>query len=161
MGIDRAAVGDALRTFPGVPHRLERVAELGGVTYVNDSKATNVAAAAAALDSFDGGVHVILGGSLKGGGFEGLVEPVIRWCAACYLIGEASERLARDLAPAEEKGVELRRSGDLGAAVGEAAARARSGEIVLLSPACASFDAFRDFEERGERFRALVQGLAR
>jgi UDP-N-acetylmuramoylalanine--D-glutamate ligase len=161
MGIDRTAVGDALRAFPGVPHRLERVAELGGVTYVNDSKATNVAAAAAALDSFNGGVHVILGGSLKGGGFEGLVEPVIRRCAACYLIGEASERLARDLAPAAEEGVELRRSGDLGAALGEAAARARSGEVVLLSPACASFDAFRDFEERGERFRALVQGLAR
>ena len=71
MGIDRAAVSDALRTFRGVPHRLERVAELGGVTYVNDSKATNVAAAAAALDSFEGGVHAILGGSLKGGGFEG------------------------------------------------------------------------------------------
>ncbi len=159
MGIDRASVIDGLRTFPGVPHRLERVAELDGVTYVNDSKATNVAAAAAALDSFDGGVHAILGGSLKGGGFDGLLEPVIRRCAACYLIGEAAERLARDLAPAERRGVDLRPSSDLADAVSAAAARARPGEVVLLSPACASFDAFRNFEERGERFRTLVRGL--
>ena len=95
MGLERDAVREGLRTFAGVPHRLERVAEIGGVLYVNDSKATNVAAAAAALRSFDGGVRAILGGSLKGGGFEGLVEPVSERCVACYLIGEAAEPLER------------------------------------------------------------------
>jgi len=157
MGIERDAIREALRTFPGVPHRLERVAEIGGVLYVNDSKATNVAAAAAAVRSFDGGVRAILGGSLKGGGFEELAEPVAERCVACYLIGEAAETLERDLAAA---GVELRRSGDLARAVREAAAEGRSGEVVLLAPACASFDAYRDFEERGEHFRSLVAELA-
>ena len=157
MGIERDAIREALRTFPGVPHRLERVAEIGGVLYVNDSKATNVAAAAAAVRSFDGGVRAILGGSLKGGGFEELAEPVAERCVACYLIGEAAETLERDLVAA---GVELRRSGDLARAVREAAAEGRSGEVVLLAPACASFDAYRDFEERGEHFRSLVAELA-
>ncbi len=158
MGIDRGAVREALRSFPGVPHRLERVAEIDGVLFVNDSKATNVAAATAALRSFEGGVRAILGGSLKGGGFEGLADAVAERCAACYLIGEAADTLARDLAGS---GVELRRSGDLEQAVADAARDANPGEVVLLAPACASFDAFRDYEERGERFRALVQELGR
>jgi UDP-N-acetylmuramoylalanine--D-glutamate ligase len=98
-------------------------------------------------------VHVILGGSLKGGGFEGLREPVAERCHACYLIGEAAERLAADLAAA---GVSLHRCGDLDAAVAAARAAARPGEVVLLSPACASYDQFRDYEERGDRFRELI-----
>jgi UDP-N-acetylmuramoylalanine--D-glutamate ligase len=161
MGIERGAIREGLESFAGVPHRLERVAEIDGVLYVNDSKATNVAAAAAGVRSFDGGVHAIFGGSLKGDGFEGLVEPVAERCAACYLIGEAAEALERDLEPVRESGVELRRSGDLETAVHEAAAAARAGEVVLLAPACASFDAYRDFEERGEHFKALVEGLGR
>jgi UDP-N-acetylmuramoylalanine--D-glutamate ligase len=160
MGVEREAVREGLRTFPGVPHRLERVAEVDGVLYVNDSKATNVAAAAAALRSFDGGVHAILGGSLKGGGFEGLAAPVVERCAACYLIGEAAEALERDLEPAREAGVRIVRSGDLAQAFGEGAAAAGPGEVVLLAPACASFDAYRDFEERGEHFRSLVEELS-
>jgi UDP-N-acetylmuramoylalanine--D-glutamate ligase len=160
MGIEREAVRDGLRTFPGVPHRLERVAEVHGVLYVNDSKATNVAAAAAALRSFDGGVHAILGGSLKGGGFEGLAAPVAERCVACYLIGEAAEALEGDLKPARDAGVRVVRSGDLAEAIHEAAAAAGPGEVVLLAPACASFDAYRDFEERGEHFRSLVKGLS-
>jgi UDP-N-acetylmuramoylalanine--D-glutamate ligase len=159
MGLDRDSVRDGLRTFRGIDHRLERVAERGGVLYVNDSKATNVAAASAALRSFDGGVRAILGGSLKGGDFDGLVEPVAERCRACYLIGEAAERLAAELRPAEERGVALRRCADLADAVAAAADDARPGEVVLLSPACASFDAYRDFEERGEHFRSLVQAL--
>jgi UDP-N-acetylmuramoylalanine--D-glutamate ligase len=159
MGIEREAVRDGLRTFPGIPHRLERVAEVAGVLYVNDSKATNVAAAAAALRSFDGGVHAILGGSLKGGGFEGLAAPVAERCVACYLIGEAAAALKGDLEPAREAGVRLVRSGDLAQAVREAAGAAGPGEVVLLAPACASFDAYRDFEERGEHFRSLVEEL--
>ena len=161
MGIERDSIREGLRTFAGIPHRLERVAEIDGVLYVNDSKATNVAAAAAALRSFDGAVRAILGGSLKGDGFEGLVDPVAERCVACYLIGEAAEALERDLAPVRGSGVELRRSGDLAGAVHEAAADARPGEVVLLAPACASFDAYRDFEERGEHFRALVEELGR
>jgi UDP-N-acetylmuramoylalanine--D-glutamate ligase len=115
-------------------------------------------AMAAALRSFDGGVRAILGGSLKGGGFEGLAEPVAERCVACYLIGEAADALASDLAGS---GVELRRSGDLEAAVREAARDAVRSEVVLLAPACASFDAYHDYEERGEHFRSLVEELER
>jgi UDP-N-acetylmuramoylalanine--D-glutamate ligase len=156
-GIDRDAIATGLRSFPGVPNRLERVAEIEGVTYVNDSKATNVAAASAALRSFEGGVHAILGGSLKGGDFAELAPAVAERCVACYLIGEASRRLAADL---EGTGVALVRCGDLATAVRTAAGAASAGETVLLAPACASFDAFRDYEERGERFRELVGSLS-
>ena len=97
-------------------------------------------------------MHAILGGSLKGGGFEGLRAAVSDRCRACYLIGEAADRLEQDLAGAAP----LRRSGDLETAVAAAAAAARAGEVVLLSPACASYDQYRDFEERGEHFRRLV-----
>jgi UDP-N-acetylmuramoylalanine--D-glutamate ligase len=161
MGIDREAIREALGTFPGVPHRLERVAEADGVLYVNDSKATNVAAATAALRSFDGGVRAIMGGSLKGDDFGALVEPVTERCVACYLIGEAAEALERDLEPARRSGVELHRGADLAEAVHDASAAASSGEVVLLAPACASFDAYRDFEERGDHFRTLVEELLR
>jgi len=159
-GVPVDAVRSGLTGFPGVPHRLERIAEIEGTLFVNDSKATNVAAAAAALRSFHGGVHAILGGSLKGGGFEELVDPVSERCAACYLIGEAAERLERDLAPVGEAGVELRRAGDLERAVRVAAEAAEPGDVVLLAPACASFDAYRDFEQRGEHFRAIVESLS-
>jgi UDP-N-acetylmuramoylalanine--D-glutamate ligase len=152
-GVPAEAVAGALRSFAGVPHRLEEVAEVGGVLYVNDSKATNVSAAARGIESFEGGVHAILGGSLKGGGFEGLRGPVAARCRACYLIGAAAERLAADL---EATAVPLLRCGDLETAVREASAAAGPGEVVLLSPACASYDQFRDYEERGDRFRSLV-----
>jgi UDP-N-acetylmuramoylalanine--D-glutamate ligase len=151
-GVPAEAVAEALRTFAGVPHRLEEVATVSGVLYVNDSKATNVASAARGIGAFEGGVHAILGGSLKGGGFEGLREPVGARCRACYLVGEAADRLEADLAGT----VPLHRCGDLDTAVAEAAAAARPGEVVLLSPACASYDQYRDFEERGEHFRRLV-----
>ena len=161
MGIGDEAIAGGLRAFPGVPHRLERVAEHDEVLFVNDSKATNVTAAAAALRSFDGGVHAILGGSLKGGGFVELVAPIAERCVACYLIGDAAERLERDLEPAWRAGVAYHRLDGLAAAVERAAAGAGSGEVVLLAPACASFDAYRDFEQRGEHFRALVGALSR
>jgi UDP-N-acetylmuramoylalanine--D-glutamate ligase len=155
-GVPREAVARGLAGFAGVAHRLEPVAEIDGVAYVNDSKATNVAAARAALSSFGEGVHAIFGGSLKGERFGDLVPVVAGHCAACYLIGEAAAQLAEDLAPA---GVPLRRSGDLATAVAEAASAAGPGETVLLAPACASFDAFADYEERGRRFREIVEGL--
>ena len=151
-GVPADAVARALRTFTGVPHRLEEVGTVGGVLYVNDSKATNVASAVRGIEAFQGGVHAILGGSLKGVGFEGLRGAVAERCRACYLIGEAAERLENDLAGAAP----LRRCGDLEKAVAAASAAASPGDVVLLSPACASYDQFRDFEERGERFRALA-----
>ncbi len=153
--IDTRAVSDALASFAGVPHRLEEVGHLDGVDFVNDSKATNVASAAVGIEAFEGGVHLILGGSLKGGGFRGLRSAVATRCRACYLIGEAAERLAADL----EGTVPLHRCGDLERATAAAAAGARSGEVVLLSPACASFDQYANFEARGDHFRALVKRL--
>jgi UDP-N-acetylmuramoylalanine--D-glutamate ligase len=146
------AVAGALRTFAGVPHRLEEVGRSGGVLYVNDSKATNVSAAVRGIEAFEGGVHAILGGSLKGAGFTGLRDAVAGRCAGCYLIGQAADRLASDL----EGAAPLHRCGDLETAVRAAAAAARPGEVVLLSPACASFDQYRDYEERGDHFRSLV-----
>jgi UDP-N-acetylmuramoylalanine--D-glutamate ligase len=159
MGLDRDAVREGLRSFAGVPHRLELIAELGGVRFVNDSKATNVASATVGLRAFEGGVHAILGGSEKGEPFAPLLDPVRERCVACYLTGASADRLAEELAPATEAGVELHRCADLEDAVRRAAATARPGETVLLSPACASFDAFENFERRGERFRAIVEGL--
>jgi UDP-N-acetylmuramoylalanine--D-glutamate ligase len=151
-GVPPDGVTRALRSFAGVPHRLEEVGTVGGVLYVNDSKATNVASAARGIEAFEGGVHAILGGSLKGGGFESLRAPVRSRCRACYLIGQAADRLEANLAGT----VPLRRCGDLSSAVRAASAAASPGDVVLLSPACASYDQFRDFEERGDRFRALV-----
>jgi UDP-N-acetylmuramoylalanine--D-glutamate ligase len=161
MGVGREAVRDGLRTFAGVPHRLEEVAEIGGVRFVNDSKATNVASASVGIRAFVGGVHAILGGSEKDEPFVPLIDPIRERVRACYLIGATSERMARELSPVVEEGVELHRCADLEDAVRRAAAAASPEEVVLLSPACASFDAFDDFEQRGDRFREIVRGLRR
>jgi UDP-N-acetylmuramoylalanine--D-glutamate ligase len=159
MGLDRDAVRAGLRSFAGVPHRLEQVAEIGGVRFVNDSKATNVASAAVGIGAFEGGVHAILGGSDKGEPFAPLLDPIREHCVACCLTGATADRLAEELAPVASAGVELHRCEDLEDAVRRAAAAAAAGEVVLLSPACASFDAFENFERRGERFREIVEGL--
>jgi UDP-N-acetylmuramoylalanine--D-glutamate ligase len=158
-GLPRDAVAEGLRSFPGVRHRLERVRERDGVLYVNDSKATNVASALAGIGAFERGVRLIAGGRPKQESFEPLASAVAERCVAGYLIGEAAERLAAELAPAAESGVALSDVGTLERAVERAAAEAKEGEVVLLSPACASFDAFEDFEERGDRFRELVEAL--
>ncbi|HEU4944330.1 MAG TPA: UDP-N-acetylmuramoyl-L-alanine--D-glutamate ligase [Solirubrobacterales bacterium] len=160
MGVDREAVREGLRSFAGVPHRLEQVAEVDGVRFVNDSKATNVASAMVGLRAFDGGVHAILGGSEKGESYVPLLDPVRERCSACYLTGASAGRLAETLAPAIAGGVELHLCEDLDEAVRRAGAAAKPGETVLLSPACASFDAFEDFEQRGERFRQIVESLS-
>jgi len=161
MGLDREAVREGLRSFAGVPHRLEQVAEIGGVRFVNDSKATNVASATVGIRAFEGGVHAILGGSEKDEPFAPLVEPLRERARAGYLIGATSERMARELAPIVEASIELHRCEDLEDAVRRAAAAAAPGEVVLLSPACASFDAFENFERRGDRFREIVGELGR
>src|SRR6478672_4775262 len=124
MGLDREAVREGLRSFAGVPHRLEQVAVVGGVRFVNDSKATNVASAIVGISAFDGGVHAILGGSEKGEDFAPLVDPVRESCAAIYLIGASAERLAEALAPAVEAGVRIHSCADLEEAVRRAAAAA-------------------------------------
>jgi UDP-N-acetylmuramoylalanine--D-glutamate ligase len=157
LGLNDDEIAAALVGFPGVRHRLELVAERGGVRYVNDSKATNTAAARRALTAFDAPLHLILGGSLKGERFNAFADEVARAnVQTAYLIGEAAEPLADDLAQA---GVPFLLATTLERAVGEAASAARPGDVVLLSPACASYDQFRDFEHRGEEFRRLVENL--
>jgi UDP-N-acetylmuramoylalanine--D-glutamate ligase len=160
MGLDPDAVREGLRSFAGVPHRLELVAELDGVRFVNDSKATNVTSAVVGISAFEDDVHAILGGSEKGDDFAPLLDPVREHCTACYLIGATADRLATALAPALAEGTELHRCEDLDDAVRTAAAAASPGEVVLLSPACASFDAFENFERRGDRFGEIVGALA-
>jgi len=151
--IDAGAVRAALRTFAGVPHRLEEVAVHGGVVYVNDSKATNVDSTVVALRAFPSGVHLILGGRGKDQDFGPLRPLVAERCASVHLIGEDAERIGLAL------GGEAPVDGDLERAVDHARRLARPGDVVLLSPACASFDQFKDFEARGDAFRALVRRI--
>jgi UDP-N-acetylmuramoylalanine--D-glutamate ligase len=155
-GVEADRVRDGLRTFAGVPHRLEEVAERDGVLYVNDSKATNVGAAIVGLEAFEPGtVHAILGGYLKAGGFAGLRSALASRAKAAYLIGEAAPRLRADL---DGAGVPLHQSGDLATAVAQARANASPGEVILLSPATSSYDQYEDFEKRGDHFRELARG---
>ena len=152
-GIEEAAIAAALATFRGVRHRLELVAEVGGVRYVNDSKATNVASARRALEAYrEEPVHLILGGSRKGEDLALLAHAIESNVKGIYLIGETAAELSAVIPAAV-------RAGDLATAVDEAAQAARPGEVVLLSPACASYDQFANYEERGEEFRRLVQNL--
>ena len=155
-GVDREAVAAGLRSFAGVSHRLEAIRTRAGVQWVNDSKATNVDSAAVALRAFAGGVHLIAGGRGKRQNFSPLAPLVAERCAAVYLIGEAADELAVALAGT---GVAVHELGDLEPAVSAAAGAARPGETVLLSPACASYDQYTDFEARGDHFRALVSAL--
>jgi UDP-N-acetylmuramoylalanine--D-glutamate ligase len=150
-GASEEQIAEALRTFPGVPHRLELVRELNGVSYVNDSKATNVAAALRALAAYeDEPVHLILGGYRKGEDFSPLAAAIGENVKGVHLIGATADELAAAIPQAQE-------NGDLATALG--AIDPEPGDVVLLSPACASYDQFRDFEERGEEFRRLVQNL--
>jgi UDP-N-acetylmuramoylalanine--D-glutamate ligase len=154
-GIDDAAIAEALRTFPGVPHRLELVATVRGVRFVNDSKATNVAAARRALDAYRGDpVHLILGGSLKGESFAPLAAAVGPGVRSIHLVGEASDDLADAL-----DGRRFDRDETLDRAVAHAFSEAVEGDVVLLSPACASYDHYENFERRGDHFRALANAL--
>jgi UDP-N-acetylmuramoylalanine--D-glutamate ligase len=156
VGAPEDAIVRALRTFPGVAHRLELVAERHEVRYVNDSKATNVAAALRGLRAYDAPLRVILGGSLKGESFAPLGPELAERAASVLLVGEAADEIAAAL---EQAGVRSDRAGDLPTAVRLAAAAAEPGDVVLLSPACASYDQYANFEERGEHFRRLVEAL--
>jgi UDP-N-acetylmuramoylalanine--D-glutamate ligase len=153
-GLHPDAVRVGLRSFAGVKHRLEEVALRGGVRWVNDSKATNVASTLVALEAFTSGtIHLILGGQGKGQDFSMLRGAVGERCKAVYLIGEDAPLIAVVLAGGATPVFEC---GDLDRAVTAAGEAARGGDVVLLSPACASFDQFADFEARGERFRELA-----
>jgi UDP-N-acetylmuramoylalanine--D-glutamate ligase len=160
-GLEADGVCAALRDFPGVAHRLERIADVDGVEFVNDSKATNVASTLVALEALAGErprVHLILGGQGKGQDFAALAGPVAETCRAAYLIGQDAPAIASVVS---EAGVETHDCATLERAVREAFSAGKPGEVVLLSPGCASFDQFADFEARGECFRALVLKLSR
>jgi UDP-N-acetylmuramoylalanine--D-glutamate ligase len=155
-GMDVDAVRGGLRSFTGVAHRLQQVAQRAGVVYVDDSKATNVASTLVALAAFPpSSIHVILGGRGKGQDFAPLREAVASACRAVYLIGEDAGAIELALRGA---GPPLSMCGELERAVREARDAARSGEVVLLAPACASYDQFADFEARGDRFSELAAG---
>ena len=154
LGIGDQVIAAALATYSGLPHRMERVAEKNGVLFVNDSKATNPTSAAPALAAFPA-VHWIVGGLPKSDDLDAC-EPFLAHVRAAYTIGEAGPLFADLL----EGKVPVRRCEMLVEAVGCAAKAAAPGEVVLLSPACASFDQFRDYEARGDAFRAAVEALA-
>jgi UDP-N-acetylmuramoylalanine--D-glutamate ligase len=155
-GAPPAAVQHAIDTIEPLPHRLALVAEHGGVRWYDDSKATNVGAAVKSLESFAGPVVLLAGGVDKGGTYEPLVAAA-RGRVRCTLVfGAARERIARAL---EDGGIAVERMATLASAVGAAAGLARPGDVVLLAPACASFDQFSDYTDRGRAFRAAVEAL--
>jgi len=154
IGAPEDAIAEALVSFPGVEHRLEPVAEIDGVRWVNDSKATNVAATLRGLQTYeDDRVRLIAGGRGKGQSFEPLAAALGSNVVAVYVIGEAAAELVAAIGPRASE------VGDLATAVARTAAEAQPGDVVLLSPACASFDQFENFAARGEEFRRLVQNL--
>ena len=163
-GLPPAAVVEGLRTFPGVEHRLQPAGVVGGVAYVNDSKATNVEATLKALGAYPSGAHLILGGRDKASDYRPVARACRNGCRAVYLIGEAAPliRAAFEQVSVEEgpPGVPVPSDqGDLETAVAAAAAAATAGETVLLAPACASFDQYSDFEERGRHFMEIVKRM--
>jgi UDP-N-acetylmuramoylalanine--D-glutamate ligase len=153
LGIGEGEIEEGLRTYPGLPHRMERVREKDGVLFVNDSKATNPTATAPALAAFES-IRWILGGQAKTDNLDECA-PHFGHVRSAYAIGEAAEMFERLLAPH----MPVKNCGKLDEAVRQAARDAKAGDTVLLSPACASFDQFRDFEDRGDQFKALVGAL--
>jgi len=158
LGMPDRAAADALRSFEGLPHRVQRVAECAGVTFVDDSKGTNVGATVAALSGMGRPVVLIAGGDGKGQNFTPLAPAVARHGRAVILIGRDADLIEQAL---KGVGVPVERARDMEQAVAAAHRAARPGDAVLLSPACASFDMFRDYRHRGETFAAAVHGLTR
>jgi UDP-N-acetylmuramoylalanine--D-glutamate ligase len=148
-------VQDALESFRGLAHRLELVRERGGVRWVDDSKGTNAGAVIKSLESFPGNVILLAGGIEKGGDYGVLRDPVRRRVKRAILFGASRDMLAGTLADATT--IEV--VDTLAVAVAHADAHAVAGDVVLLSPGCASFDQFRDYADRGRQFRALVEAL--
>jgi UDP-N-acetylmuramoylalanine--D-glutamate ligase len=156
-GAEPAAIAKGVRSFAGVEHRLEFVAEVGGVRYYNDSKATNVDATRKALDSFPGSILIVLGGKDKGSDYTVLQRPLREKAILALLIGAAAEKIEKQITGS----VAIERAGTIERAVEIASHAARPGDVVLLAPACASFDQFQNFEHRGRVFKELVHQLER
>ncbi len=154
-GATPLAVAKGVRSFTGVEHRLEFVAEVNGVRYYNDSKATNVDATLKALDAFPGHILIILGGKDKGSDYTALQKPLREKAILALLIGAASEKIEKQIAGS----VAMDRAGTLEHAVAHASQAARPGDVVLLAPACSSFDQFENYEHRGRVFKDLVRQL--
>ena len=155
-GVAPAAIQAGIKTFAGVEHRLEFVADVGGISFYNDSKATNVDAALKAIEAFAGPMIVILGGKDKGSPYTPLREPLRGRARLALLIGAAHEHIARDL----EGAVAIEQAGTLDRALHVAMQKAKPGDVVLLAPACSSFDQFENYEQRGRVFKQLVANLA-
>jgi UDP-N-acetylmuramoylalanine--D-glutamate ligase len=155
-GAPTDAIEAAVRTFPGVEHRLEFVADIGGVSFYNDSKATNVDATLKAIDAFPGSLFVILGGKDKGSPYAPLREPLRQKAKLVLLIGAAAEKIEEEL----DGAVQMQNAGTLERAVTAALDHAKPGDTVLLAPACASFDQYENFEHRGREFKEIVARLA-
>jgi UDP-N-acetylmuramoylalanine--D-glutamate ligase len=156
-GTQPAAIAKGVRSFAGVEHRLEFVAEIGGVRYYNDSKATNVDAALKALDAFPGRILIILGGKDKGSDYTVLQTPLREKAILALLIGAAADKIEKQITGS----VAIERAETMERAVETAAHAARPGDVVLLAPACASFDQFQNYEHRGRVFKGLVHQLER
>jgi len=156
-GVEAAAIAKGVRSFAGVEHRLEFVAEVGGVRFYNDSKATNVDATRKALDAFPGRILIILGGKDKGSDYTVLQTPLREKAILALLIGAAAAKIEKQIAGS----VAIEQAGTIERAVETAAHAARPGDIVLLAPACASFDQFQNYEHRGRVFKELVHQLER
>ncbi len=154
-GAGAAAIAKGVRSFAGVEHRLEFVAEIGGVRYYNDSKATNVDATLKALDAFPGRILVILGGKDKGSDYTALQKSLREKAILALLIGAAAEKIEKQIAGS----VAIEHAGALERAVEIASHAAQPGDVVLLAPACASFDQFQNYEHRGRAFKELVAQL--
>jgi len=156
-GADAAAIAKGVRSFAGVEHRLEFVAEIGGVRYYNDSKATNVDATLKALDAFPGRILIVLGGKDKGSDYTLLQRPLREKAILALLIGAAADKIEKQITGS----VAIERAGTIERAVEIASHAARPGDVVLLAPACASFDQFQNYEHRGRVFKELVHQLER
>src|SRR3954452_10212938 len=156
FGARREALQEGLDPYPGRPHGLEPVRTLDGVEWINDSKATNVDSVEKSLSAFERNVHIIMGGRGKGAPYAPLRELMRGRVKTIFTIGEDAAAIASEL----DGVAEIEASGALAAAVRRARERARPGDVVLLSPACASYDQFRNFEDRGDQFKALVRGLS-
>lgn len=155
FNLDFAVMANSFRSFEGVEHRLELVRRLGGVNFYNDSKATNVSSTYQALCAFDQPLIVIMGGRDKGGDFTTLGSPMSKRVRQLILLGEATEKISQALGNV----VSCQRARDMEEAVELAYHHAKSGDVVLLSPGCASFDLFKDFEHRGRTFKEIVWRL--
>jgi UDP-N-acetylmuramoylalanine--D-glutamate ligase len=159
MGCVPEKIRQAVREFKAVEHRLEFVATIRGVDYYNDSKATNVDATIKALESFPANIHLILGGKDKGSDYSVLNHLLRQRVKRVYTIGAAASKIESQIVSSKSGGVEVIHAETLETALRKANAVAQAGDVVLLAPACASFDQFKNYEQRGQVFKEIVRGL--